>query len=320
MNPNNQAFFETFFYQVPDAALKIVVLHARNTLWLNQRRLAALFGVDRTAIIRHFQNIFITAELDEQAVCAPFAQTGLDGKTYPIRFYNLDAIIAVGYRINSKKATQFRLWAYQVLSGFTIKGFVLENDRAQAVTSPGKSYFDNLRDRIRAIRTSEKQCYQKITAIYEECSIDYAQDAVITKEFFRTVQNKLHWAVTGKTAAQIIAERAKATVRHMGLQTWKNAPIGKIVKSDVNIAKNYLAEKEMKALRRIVTMYLYYAENQAARQIPMKMQDWIDKLDSFLQFNEYKVLKDTGAITPEAAKQLAEDEYQQYKTALLLNP
>jgi hypothetical protein len=313
MNPKNQSFSSTIFYQSPDGQEKIALLYISDTLWLDLEGLANLFEVEQALLAQHLQSIFKTSELDKQSTCANFAQVRKEGKTQQSTYYNLDAIIAVGYRINPKKATQFRLWATQFLSQFTIKGFVLGTEHLQQDTGLGKGYFHELRTRIRAIRNSERQCYQKITAIYEECSIDYAKNAAITQEFFRTVQNKLHWAVTGKTAAQLIAERAQATAPHMGLQTWKNAPQGRIVKSDVNIAKNYLSEKEMKTLRRIVTMYLYYAENQAVRQVPMQMQDWINKLDGFLQFNEYAVLKDTGDVSPETAKKLAEDAYQQFK-------
>ena len=219
----------------------------------------------------------------------------------------------MGYRVNSAQATQFRIWATQTLREFVIKGFVLDDERLKLNKRFGKDYFDELLERIREIRASERRFYLKITDIYEQCSIDYDPKAEITQTFFKTVQNKLHWAVTGKTAAEIIAERADATKPTMGLTTWKNAPHGKILKSDVSIAKNYLIEGEIKELERIVTMYLDYAENQAARQIPMRMADWVAKLDAFLQFNEYEVLTNAGSVSAEVAKRLAEERFATFR-------
>ncbi|MDB5290232.1 MAG: hypothetical protein JWL69_1473, partial [Phycisphaerales bacterium] len=230
-----------------------------------------------------------------------------------IEFYNLDAIISVGYRVNSTQATQFRIWATQTLREFVIKGFVLDDERLKLNKRFGKDYFDELLERIREIRASERRFYLKITDIYEQCSIDYDKDADITKTFFKTVQNKLHWAVTGKTAAEIIAARSDAQKPSMGLTTWKNAPKGKILKSDVSVAKNYLIEQEIKELERIVGMYLDYAENQAARQIPMKMADWGKRLEAFLAFNEYEVLTNAGSVSAEVAKQLAEERYEAFR-------
>ncbi len=304
---------DIIFYSTPEGNIRVEVMYAGETFWLTQKRMAELFDVDRSVISKHLQNIFATQELEEASVCANFAHTAADGKTYQTNFYNLDAIIAVGYRVNSRQATQFRIWATKTLREFIIKGFVLDDERLKQGKRFGKDYFDELLERIREIRASERRFYQKITDIYEQCSIDYQKDADITQTFFKTVQNKLHWAITGKTAAEIIAERAKSSEPNMGLQTWKNAPQGKILKSDVSIAKNYLIEKEIKELERIVSMYLDYAENQAARQIPMKMADWVQKLDAFLQFNEYKVLKDAGKVSHEVAKKLAEGEYEKFR-------
>lgn len=304
---------DIIFYSSPEGNVKVEVIYSGETFWLSQRRLADLFGVDRSVITKHLQNIFTTNELDEDSVCANFAHTAEDGKTYQTKFYNLDAIIAVGYRVNSFQATQFRIWATRTLREFIIKGFVMDDERLKQGARFGKDYFDELLERIREIRASERRFYQKITDIYEQCSIDYNKDAEITQTFFKTVQNKLHWAITGKTAAQIIAERAGAEKPNMGLTTWKNAPKGKILKPDVSIAKNYLIEKEIKDLERVVTMYLDYAENQAARQIPMKMNEWVQKLDAFLQFNEYKILKDAGKVSHEVAKQLAEKEFDKFR-------
>jgi hypothetical protein len=230
-----------------------------------------------------------------------------------VEFYNLDAIIAVGYRVNSHQATQFRIWATKTLREFIIKGFVLDDERLKQGTRFGKDYFDELLERIREIRASERRFYLKITDIYEQCSIDYNKDAEITQTFFKTVQNKLHYAISGKTAAQIIAERASAEKPNMGLQTWKNAPSGKVLKGDIGIAKNYLIEKEIKELERVVTMYLDFAELQASRQIPMKMADWVTRLDAFLQFNEYQILKDAGKVSHEVALKLAEGAYAKFR-------
>lgn len=304
---------DIIFYSSPEGNVKIEVIYSGETFWLTQKRMAELFGVAVPAVSKHLKNIFETGELQEDSVISKMETTAADGKNYLTAFYNLDAIIAVGYRVNSRQATQFRIWATKTLREFIIKGFVLDDERLKQGTRFGKDYFDELLERIREIRASERRFYQKITDIYEQCSIDYNKEADITQTFFKTVQNKLHWAITGKTAAQIIAERAKASKPNMGLQTWKNAPQGKILKSDVSIAKNYLIEKEIKDLERVVSMYLDYAENQAARQIPMKMGDWIQKLDAFLQFNEYKILKDAGKVSHEVAKKLAEHEYEQFR-------
>jgi hypothetical protein len=228
-------------------------------------------------------------------------------------FYNLDAIIAVGYRVNSLQATQFRIWATQTLKEFIIKGFVLDDERLKLNKRFGPDYFEELLERIREIRASERRFYLKITDIYEQCSIDYSKDAEISRMFFKIVQNKLDWAITGMTAAEIITNHVNADRPNMGLTTWKNAPHGKILKSDVGVAKNYLSETEIKGLERVVSMFLDYAENQAARQIPMKMQDWVQKLDAFLQFNEYEILHDAGGVSHEVSKRLAEEEFERFR-------
>jgi hypothetical protein len=312
-NQEEKTTSDIILYTAETGDVKVEVLFNNETFWLNQKKLAELFQVDRSVITKHLKNIFANKELDENSVSAIIAHTASDGKTYSVQFYNLDAIIAVGYRVNSFQATQFRIWATKTLREFMIKGFVLDDERLKQGKRFGKDYFDELLERIREIRASERRFYQKITDIYQQCSIDYSQDADITRKFYKTVQNKLHWAVTGKTAAQLIAERADSTKPQMGLLTWKNSPKGKIVKSDVVVAKNYLTEKEIKELERIVSMYLDYAENQAARQIPMKMSDWVNKMDAFLQFNEYEILKDAGKISHEVAIKLAEDEYDKFR-------
>lgn len=314
MKENNSS--DIILYSSPGGSIKVEVVYSGETFWLTQKRMAELFGVEVPAVSKHLANIFESGELVQEATVSILEIVQKEGSrnvTRKMEFYNLDAIIAVGYRVNSRQATQFRIWATQTLREFIIKGFVLDDERLKQGKRFGKDYFDELLERIREIRASERRFYQKITDIYEQCSIDYNKEADITQTFFKTVQNKLHWAITGKTAAQIIAERAKASEPNMGLQTWKNAPAGKIMKTDVSIAKNYLIEKEIKELERVVTMYLDYAENQAARQIAMKMADWVLKMDAFLQFNEYKILKDAGKVSHEVAKKLAEKEYEKYR-------
>ena len=264
----------------------------------------------------HLKEIYKSAELQEEATTRKIRVVQKEGNRDVARildFYNLDAIIAVGYRVNSFQATQFRIWATKILREFIIKGFVLDDERLKQGKRFGKDYFEELLEHIREIRASERRFYLKITDIYEQCSIDYNKEAEITQTFFKTVQNKLHYAISGKTAAQLIAERANASKPKMGLQTFKNAPSGKVLKGDIGIAKNYLIEKEIKDLERIVSMYLDYAENQAARQIPMKMADWIQKLDAFLQFNEYQILKDAGKVRHDVAIRLAEKEYEKFR-------
>jgi len=304
---------DIIFYNTPTGDVKIEVIFNNETFWLTQKRLAELFGVEVPAISKHLKNIFESSELQEASVVSKMETTAADGKNYLTSFYNLDAIIAVGYRVNSYQATQFRIWATKTLREYIIKGFVLDDARLKQGQHFGKDYFDELLDRIREIRASERRFYLKITDIYEQCSVDYNKDADITRKFFKTVQNKLHFAISGKTAAQIIAERASAEKRNMGLQTFKNAPAGKVLKGDIGIAKNYLIEKEIKELERVVTMYLDFAELQASRQITMKMVDWISRLDAFLQFNEYQILKDAGKVSHEVAIKLAEKEYDKFR-------
>lgn len=316
MEENKHNASDIILYSSPEGNIKVEVMYSGETFWLTQKRMAELFGVEVPAISKHLANIFESGELVQEATVSILEIVQKEGSrdvTRKMEFYNLDAIIAVGYRVNSKEATQFRIWATKTLREFIIKGFVLDDERLKQGKRFGKDYFDELLERIREIRASERRFYQKITDIYEQCSMDYKKEADITQTFFKTVQNKLHWAITGKTAAQIISERAKASEPNMGLQTWKNAPTGKIMKTDVSIAKNYLIEKEIKELERVVTMYLDYAENQAAREIPMKMADWVQKMDAFLQFNEYKILKDAGKVSHEVAKKLAEKEYERYR-------
>lgn len=307
---------DIILYSTPEGTVKVEVIFTDDSFWLTQKRMAELFGVESHTITYHIKEIYKSGELSEEATTRKIRAVQKEGSrevTRELDFYNLDTIIAVGYRVNSFEATQFRIWATKTLKEFIIKGFVLDDERLKQGSRFGKDYFDELLERIREIRASERRFYLKITDIYEQCSIDYNKDADITQTFFKTVQNKLHWAITGKTAAELIAERADAGKPNMGLQTWKKAPTGKILKSDISVAKNYLIEKEIQELERIVSMYLDYAENQAARQMPMKMTDWIQKLDAFLQFNEYDILKDAGKISHDIALKLADEQYKQFR-------
>ena len=304
------------FYESPQGAVKVEIRFEDETFWLTQKKLAELFGVEVQTINYHLKEIFKSGELEEDSTIRKIRIVQQEGKrevSREVDFYNLDAIIAVGYRVNSYQATQFRIWATNVLKEFLIKGFVLDDERLKQGKRFDKDYFDELLERIRAIRASERRFYQKITDLYAEASIDYDSKAPITQLFYKTVQNKLHWAITGQTAAEIIARRASADKPNMGLTTWKHAPGGKILKSDTHIAKNYLNKNELENLERIVTMYLDYAENQAKRQIPMTMEEWANKLDAFLQFNEYDVLQNAGKVSAEVAKKLASQEYKKFK-------
>lgn len=307
-------FREIIFYKTSDGNVKVEILLKDENLWLTQAKMAELFEVDRSVITKHLKNIFEEGELIENSVCAKFAHTASDGKNYNTNFYNLDAIIAVGYRVNSKKATQFRIWANQILKEYVIKGFVMNDERLKEPNYTfGKDYFDEQLERIRNIRSSERRFYQKITDIYSKCSADYDVNSQTTKDFFASVQNKLHFAIAHQTAAEIIYSRADHKKQNMGLTTWKNAPEGEIYKSDVSIAKNYLTEDELDSLNRIVTMYLDYAELQAKNKKVMYMADWAKKLDAFLQFNERDILQNNGKITHEIAKAFAEKEWEQYR-------
>ncbi|MCB9347214.1 MAG: virulence RhuM family protein [Lewinellaceae bacterium] len=303
------------FYESPQGAVKVEIRFEDETFWLTQKKLAELFGVEVQTINYHLKEIFKSGELEEDSTIRKIRIVQQEGKrevSREVDFYNLDAIIAVGYRVNSYQATQFRIWATNVLKEFLIKGFVLDDERLKQGKRFDKDYFDELLERIRAIRASERRFYQKITDLYAEASIDYDSKAPVTQLFYKTVQNKLHWAITGQTAAELIARRASADKPNMGLTTWKHAPGGKILKSDTHIAKNYLNKNELENLERIVTMYLDYAENQAKRQIPMTMEEWASKLDAFLQFNEYDVLQNAGKVSAKVAKELADKEYEKF--------
>ncbi len=311
---------EFLLYKTSNGDVKIDVLLQDETIWLTQKKIAQLFDVQRPAVTKHLKNIFDNGELNQEVVCSILEHTtqhgAIEGKvqTKPTKFYNLDAIIAVGYRVNSLRATQFRIWATQVLKEFIIKGYTMDVERLKNPQPIfGKDYFDEQLEKIRDIRSSERRIYQKITDIYAECSIDYEYKSETTKQFFATVQNKLHWAITNQTAAEIIVSRADAKKEKMGLTSWKNSPNGKIRKSDISIAKNYLSEKELKPLNRFVTMYLDYAEHQAEKHIPMTMEEWVEKLDAFLQFNQEDILNHPGKVSAKIAKQFAEKEFERYK-------
>ena len=281
-------------------------------VWLTQKTIAQLFDVDRSVVTKHLKNVYESGELPEDATCANFAQVADNGKTYHYKFYSLSAIIAVGYRINSGRAMQFRQWATKVLDTFTKQGYVLDKSRLINGQIFDEDYFDHLISEIQEIRASERRFYQKITDIYTT-AVDYSLDSQTTKDFFATVQNKMHYAVHGSTAAEVIMTRADHTKEYMGLTSWNNAPDGKIVKADVSVAKNYLSIDEMQELNEIVTMYLDYAIRQARRHIPMTMEDWASKLDAFLQFNDTEILRDKGKVTAAIARAFAESEFEQYR-------
>ena len=292
--------------------VNIDVFFFDETLWLTQKNMAELFGTSVPNIAMHLKNVFESGELKEKSVIKDFLTTAADGKQYKTNFYNLDAIIAVGYRVNSKMATSFRIWATEVLREYIIKGFAMDDERLKQGQHFGKEYFEEMLERIREIRASERLFYQKITDLYA-LSADYDKEAEITKEFFATVQNKLHWAITGKTAAEIIVANADSAKPNMGLTTWKNAPKGKVLKSDVTVAKNYLSEEHIKTLNQLVSAYLDLAENRAQRNIVMNMKDWERFLNQFLTLSEYPILSDKGAISAEEAKLKAEGEYKKFR-------
>lgn len=299
-------------FQTDEGKINIDVFFAEDTLWLTQKVMAELFGTTKQNISLHLQNIFKEQELAENSVVKDFLTTASDNKIYQTKFYSLDAIIAVGYRINSKQATKFRIWATKILQEFIIKGFAMDDERLKQIKHFGKDYFEEMLERIREIRASERRFYQKITDIFA-LSADYDKDSEITKNFFATVQNKLHWAITGQTAAEIIYKNADSKKVFMGLKTWKNAPKGKILKIDVIIAKNYLSEKHIEELNRIVSAYLDLAENNAKRQIVMNMKDWEKFLRNFLELSNYPILTHKGKISAEEARIKAELEYEKFR-------
>jgi len=310
-NPDSSANF--LLYTGNDGKVNVEVFLKDETVWLTQKAMAELLGVKIPAISKHLSNIFESGELNEGSVISILETTATDGKKYKTKFYNLDAIISVGYRVNSYQATQFRIWATRILKEFIIKGFALDDERLkQGKQLFGKDYFDELLERIREIRASERRFYQKITDIYA-LSADYDKNALVTRKFFAAVQNKLHWAITGKTAAEIIYDSADAKKIHMGLTNWQQAPDGKILKSDVDVAKNYLSKAHIQELNQIISAYLDLAENRAQRQILMKMEDWANFIDNFLELSNYPILKDKGRVSALKAKLKAEKEFETYR-------
>ena len=307
-----QLFSNFVIFETESGKVNIDVFFQNDTLWLTQKTMSQLFDKGRSTITEHLKNIFESSELEESAVCRNFRHTAQDGKTYNTNYYNLKAITAVGYRVNSLRATQFRKWATEVLHEYIIKGFAMDDERLKQGKHFGQDYFDEMLERVREIRISERRFYQKITDIYT-LSADYSKDAFTTKEFFATTQNKLHWAIQGKTAAEIIYTKADAQKVYMGLKSWKNAPDGKILKKDVAIAKNYLEQEHLKQLQRIVTAYLDLAENRAERGIVMNMKDWIVFLDKFLELSDYPILLHKGKISALEAKLKAEQEYDKFR-------
>lgn len=313
--PENSKKSDFLLYTSPDGEVRVEVFFQDETIWLTQKRMAELFGVNIRTINDHLLKIYESGELQEDATIRKIRIVQQEGDRQvkrEVNFYNLDAIISVGYRVNSHQATQFRIWATKTLRSYIIKGFAIDDERLKNGTHFGKDYFDELLEKIREIRASERRFYQKITDIYTT-AVDYDKNSPTTKEFFAAVQNKLHFAIHGQTAPELIASKADATKPHMGLATWKNSPRGKVLKSDTTIGKNYLNESQLRELNRIVTMYLDYAENQAERGILMKMTDWTDKLDAFLQFNEYEILQNPGKISRAAAEKLAYEEYEKFR-------
>ena len=310
---------EMVLYRTEDDSVTVSALIKDESIWITQKAMAELFGVDKSGISRHLSNIFESGELDEALVVAKIATPNPHGKTeetiqyIPTNYYNLDAIISVGYRVNSIQATQFRIWATNVLKEYMIKGFAMDDERLKlAKKSFGKDYFRELLERVRSIRASKRRIWQQITDIFAECSIDYSKDSEITYRFYATVQNKFHYAITGKTAAEIVYESADHTKEHMGLNTWKNAPDGRILKSDTPIAKNYLKEKEIKQLERAVTGYFDYIEDLIERENVFTMQEFEDSINAFLEFRQYQILKDNGHISHKKAQEKAYIEYEIY--------
>ena len=315
MNKNlitKNSIAQFLIYKSDNQDIKVDVLLKDENIWLTIEEMGKLFGKGRSTINEHILNIFKDGELEKEISMRKIGKT--DFSTKPTNYYNLDTIISVGYRVKSIQGVRFRQWATKRLQEYIIKGFAMDDERLKNPEQLfGKDYFKEQLERIKDIRSSERRFYQQITDIYSECSIDYDKNAQETKDFFATVQNKLHWAITSKTAAEIVYTRANHTEKNMGLTTWKNAPIGRIRKTDVVVAKNYLNEKELKSLNRIVTMYLDYAEDQAERNIPMTMKDWSSKLNAFLQFNERDILQNAGKVTAVIAKEFAISEFEKYK-------
>ena len=307
-------------YNLPDEGGKVQVIIRDETLWCTQKAMSQLFGVDRTVISKHLKNIFESSELQQDSVCAKFAHTAEDGKIYNTQFYNLDVVISVGYRVNSLQATRFRQWATKILNEYIKKGFVLDDDRLkQGETVFGQDYFQELLERIRSIRASERRIWQKITDIYAECSVDYDKNSPTTHDFYAMIQNCFHYAIIGQTAAEIVYHNADHTKEHMGLTTWKNSPNGRILKSDVIVAKNYLQEKEIKDLELAVSAFFDYIENIIRRRNTFNMEQFAGSVTKFLSFMDYQILPDKGRISAAQAKAKAEQEYDIFNRTQLID-
>ncbi len=311
---------EFMLYSDISENISVNVVVKDETIWLTQKSMAELFGCSTDNISLHLKNIFNNGELDKQSVTEKISSTAIDGKNYLMQFYNLDAIISVGYRVNSTKATKFRIWATGVLKEFIQKGFVLDDERLkQGKTTFGKDYFKELLERVRSIRASERRIWQQITDIFAECAVDYNKNSNITKEFFSTIQNKFHYAITHQTAAEIIYNNADSTKENMGLTTWKNAPSGRVLKSDVSIAKNYLSEKEIRQLERAVTGYFDYIEDLIERENIFTMEEFSASINEFLNFRRYEILSNKGSISMNMAKDKAEQEYNVFNKTQKIN-
>ena len=303
---------EFLLYTTPNGKVKVEIFFHNENIWLTQKRMAELFGVQRPAITKHLNNIINDGELEEKSVSSILEHTAEDGKKYKTKYYNLDAIISVGYRVNSSQATKFRIWATERLKEYMIKGFILDDERLKNGKHFGKDYFRELLERVRSIRSSERRIYQQITDIFAECSIDYEPQSEVTKTFYASVQNKFHFAISGQTAAEIIYKIADSEKEFMGLQTWKNSPDGRILKSDAKVAKNYLKEKEIKRLERTVSGFFDYVENIIENRVSFTMEAFAESVNKFLTFNEYKVLEGKGNISHKQAMDKASIEYDRF--------
>ncbi|QOY52189.1 virulence RhuM family protein [Candidatus Sulfurimonas baltica] len=303
---------EFLLYTTPNSEVRVEIFVNDETVWLPQKRMAELFGVQRPAITKHLKNIFESGELEENSVSSILEHTAEDGKKYQTKYYNLDAILSVGYRVNSSQATHFRIWATKVLKEYIIKGFAMDDDRLKNGQYFGKDYFKELLERVRSIRTSERRIYQKITDIFAECSIDYNSKSETTKNFYATIQNRFHFAISGQTAAEIIYENADKTKPYMGLQTFKNSPNGRVLKSDTTVAKNYLSEDDIKKLERAVSGYFDYIERLIENKTTLSMEQVANSVNKFLEFNEYKILDDKGSISKQQAELKAHSEYDEF--------
>lgn len=305
--------FQFLIYKSAEENVSVNALIKDETIWLNQKGMAKLFGCSTDNISLHLKNIFADGELDKNSVTEKISATATDGKKYPTQFYNLDAIISVGYRVNSRRATNFRIWATGVLKEYMLKGFAMDDERLkQGETAFGKDYFKELLERVRSIRASERRIWQQITDIFAECSIDYDKNSQLTYDFYSMIQNKFHYAITGQTGAEIIHSHADRTKEHMGLTTWKNAPDGRILKSDVVIAKNYLEEKQIRQLERAVSGYFDYIEDLIERENTFTMKEFVASVNEFLAFRKYDILHDKGKISSRMAKEKAITEYMEF--------